>query len=78
MDKLLQVLRILPAIISAIKAIEEAIPGTGQGEDKLAALRAILEQADSSIANIWPTIANVVKILVDLFNKTKTFNTAVK
>lgn len=75
MEKLLQVLRILPAIITAIKAIEEAIPGAGQGEAKLAALRAILEQVDSSITNIWPTIANVVKILVDLFNKTKTFNT---
>lgn len=76
MEKLLQVLRILPAIITAIKAIEEAVPGNGLGEQKLAALRAILEQADSSISNIWPTIAGVVKVLVDLFNKTKVFTTA--
>jgi hypothetical protein len=74
MEKLLQVLKLLPAIISAIKAIEEAVPGNGLGEQKLAALRGVLEAADSTIANLWPTIENVVKVLVNLFNTTKTFN----
>ena len=73
MEKLLQVLRILPAIITAIKAIEEAIPGNSFGEQKLAAIRAILETTDSSISNIWPVLENVIGILVKTFNSVGIF-----
>ncbi len=67
------VLKMLPVIIAAIKAIEEAIPGNGQGEQKLAMLRQILELADGTITNIWPTIEGLVKVLVKTFNDTGVF-----
>ena len=67
------VLKMLPVIIAAIKAIEEAIPGNGQGEQKLAMLRQILELADGTIPNIWPTIEGLVKVLVKTFNDTGVF-----
>lgn len=67
------VLQLLPAIITAIKAIEEAIPGQGQGEQKLAAMREILEAASSQASTLWPTLEKAIGILVGLFNKTGTF-----
>lgn len=73
MEKLILVLKLLPLIIETIKAIEAAIPGVGQGEAKLAAVRSILEVADTSIQNAIPTIEKVVSIVVDLLNKTGTF-----
>ena len=73
MEKVMLVLKMLPVIIAAIKAIEEAIPGNGQGEQKLAMLRQILELADGTITNIWPTIEGLVKVLVKTFNDTGVF-----
>ena len=67
------ILNLLPALITAMKAIEEAIPGQGKGEDKLAAIRAILEATNAQIGALWPTIQTVIGILVSLFNKTGTF-----
>ena len=67
------ILNLLPALITAMKAIEEAIPGQGQGEQKLAAIRAILEAANSQIGTYWPTIQKTIDVLVGLFNKTGVF-----
>lgn len=60
----------IPSIIAVIKAIEEAIPGKGQGEAKLAALREMLEAIDGGFATAWPTVQKIVAVLVTLFNKT--------
>ncbi len=64
------VIKLLPAIIEAIKSIETAIPGQGKGEQKLAALRGILEVLDSGISAIWPQVAKIVGILVEAMNRT--------
>lgn len=66
-------LQLLPAIITAIRAIEEAIPGKGQGELKLAALREILESVSGQVSSLWPYIEKAISVLVSLFNKTGTF-----
>lgn len=70
------ILNLLPAIITAIKAIEEAIPGQGKGEQKLAAVREIIEAVSSQAGALWPQIQTVIGILVNLFNKTGTFTKA--
>ena len=44
---LLIIKNLLPLIIEIIKAIEAAIPGKGKGEEKLEAVREILEVSDS-------------------------------
>lgn len=67
------ILNLLPAIITAIKAIEAAIPGQGQGEQKLAAIREILEAVSSQAGALWPQIQAVIGILVGLFNRTGIF-----
>ncbi len=66
-------LQLLPAIITAIRAIEEAIPGNGQGEAKLAAIREILESVSGQVVTLWPYIEKAISVLVGLFNKTGTF-----
>ena len=67
-------LQLLPAIITAIRAIEEAIPGKGQGEMKLAAIREILESVSGQVATLWPFIEKAISVLVALFNRTGTFS----
>ena len=66
-------LQLLPAIITAIKAIEEAIPGKGQGEAKLAAIREILESVSGQAAVLWPYVEKSISVLVGLFNATGVF-----
>ena len=65
-----------PALITALKAIEEAIPGSGKGEQKLSAIRGILEAVDGSITSLWPQISSVISVLVTLFNNTGIFKKA--
>lgn len=67
------ILQLLPAIITAIRAIEEAIPGKDQGELKLAALREILESVSGQVSSLLPYIEKAISVLVSLFNKTGTF-----
>lgn len=68
------VLQLLPSIITAIRAIEDAIPGKGLGEQKLAAIREILEAASGQMALFWPLIEKAIGVLVGLFNATGVFS----
>lgn len=73
MNAIVTIFNLIPAIIAALKAIEDAIPGEGKGEQKLAAVRAMLEAVDSGIGKLWPQISGVVGVLVKLFNDTGVF-----
>lgn len=76
MQTLLIIAQLLPALIAAIKAIEEAIPGQGQGEAKLAAVRGIIESVDAGYKTLWPQLQPIIGVLVGLFNKTGVFKAA--
>ena len=76
MGNLVIILQLIPALITALKAIEEAIPGSGKGEQKLSAIRGILEAVDGSITSLWPQISSVIGVLVTLFNTTGLFKKA--
>ena len=67
------VLQIIPALIAAVKAIEEAIPGQGKGEAKVAAVREIVTVVNAEAVTLWPILEKVVGILVTTFNKTGVF-----
>jgi hypothetical protein len=73
MQTVIMILQLIPALITALKALEEAIPGQGQGEAKIAALRSILEALDSGVGKLWPQVQVVVSILVKAFNDTGVF-----
>ena len=76
MNNIVIILQLIPAIITALKAIEDAIPGSGMGEQKLAAVRAMLEVIDGSVSKLWPQISGVIGVLVNLFNATGVFKKA--
>lgn len=74
------VLELVPALIVAIKAIEDAIPGQGAGEQKLAMVRAFIESTYKSTKDLsvtfeqlWPVIESTIKTLVNGFNSVGVF-----
>ena len=69
------VLSLVPVIIEAVKAIEKAIPGSGQGDTKLDAIKQIIASVDDKAAEFWPYIEKVIGVLVSLFNQTGVFQT---
>lgn len=70
------VLSLVPALISAISAIEEAIPGQGKGEQKLAAIRGIIETGNEQVTRLWPMIEGAIAALIKVFNATGAFKKA--
>jgi hypothetical protein len=71
MNNLITVLRLLPAIVAAVKALEEALPVSGQGKSKLAALREIMVSVDAGVTAIWPMVETAVAAIVALMNAGK-------
>lgn len=67
------ILQLVPALIAALKAIEEAIPGEGKGEQKLAAVRGIIEVSHEKATQYLPAIEKVVAVLISVFNRTGVF-----
>ena len=69
------VLMLLPALITAIKAIEKEFTQQGMGTQKLEAIRTILENiyksfndVSLSFEEIWPQLEMTVGVMVGLFN----------
>lgn len=85
MLKFIQLLKtlaeLLPVLIMIVKAVEEAIPGRGVGEQKLAMVRGMLESAyevtnaASSIpfAEFWKLAEPAINSAVALFKRTGEF-----
>jgi hypothetical protein len=76
------VVKILPALIQAVKAVEDALPDTGAGEHKLQAVKGILQAvaesagtASSVFSTVWPALEKVIGVVVGMFNNTGTFAT---
>lgn len=74
------VVSILPLLIDAIKAVEDAIPGAGKGEAKLAAVRSAMESSykvstdvQASFEEVWPVMENTVGGIVKGFNAAGVF-----
>jgi hypothetical protein len=74
------IISLMPILVDAIKAAEEALPGNGKGEQKLAMIRGILEagysmatDAEASFDEIWPAIIKAVGSIVTAFNAAGVF-----
>ena len=67
------ILNLIPAIITAMKALEEAVPGKDLGGVQSAAIKAILLATNSQIETYWPMIQKGIDILAAFFNKTGVF-----
>jgi hypothetical protein len=73
MKTFLLIVQLIPSLITLVKDIEGAIPQSGQGAAKLAAVRGILEATYEGITEVWPAVEKVISTLVNLFNATGQF-----
>jgi len=71
----ISVLQLIPAIIKAMKALEEAIPENNVGPLKLAVIRETLLAINDQVAEIWPYIEKAINAIVAVFNQVGIFTT---
>lgn len=71
---------IFPIIVDTVKKVEEAFPQPGQGPAKLDMVKAMLStaynvmsEAEVSFEQLWPSIQNVVAVVVAMLNATGVF-----
>jgi hypothetical protein len=76
MNNLLLIAQLLPILIQTIKAVEAAIPESGQGQTKLQMVRDILELVDESIPALWPILEKIIGVIVAGFNAAGLFKKA--
>ncbi len=76
MNTVIWLSKYLGALIQIIKVVESAIPGSGQGSEKIAMVRELLELTDNSLSEFWPTIEKIIAVLVKTFNATGLFKTS--
>ena len=74
------VIELLPTLIEAVQAIETALPQSGQGKEKLALVRGVLEAAYNaggtalgSFEAVWPALQGAVSAVVSTLNATGVF-----
>jgi hypothetical protein len=74
------IISLLPLLIDAIKAIEEAVPGQGKGEQKLATIRTAVESAYGVATEdlpkfevLWAAVQKTINGLVCVFNSSGVF-----
>ena len=68
MNNFLKILQIIPALISIIRSIEEIIPDSGKGKEKLALVEKMMTAAYAEITDLWPTIEKIVAAIVETAN----------
>lgn len=73
MKYILMFLQMIPAVISAIKSIEEFLPVSGIGKEKLALIREGLTKIYGDLSGIWPAIEGLVSGLIKLANDAGVF-----
>ena len=75
MNQIIAILQIIPMLIQVIKAVEEAIPFSGKGKEKLDAVINIVDSMGELAKQI--PLEKIISILVNLFNITGVFRKGV-
>lgn len=68
MQKLIQIFTLLPALIQAIRAAEDAIPLPRAGREKLELVLGIIDDVADATAELKPIVARIVARVVSTFN----------
>lgn len=69
MNTFLLIMQSVPAILAAIKAVENAMPISGAGKAKLDAVIALVTTANAALSGAIPQLTSIIGAFVDLFNK---------
>ena len=67
------ILTLIPSIINAIKAVEEAIPGSGNGKTKLTIILDSIMAASKEATALVPALTSVIGIIISGFNASGVF-----
>ena len=73
MKYILIFLQMVPAIIEAVQKIEEFIPASGWGKEKIASIRESLSVIFKEIDSVWPAVEVFIGAMVKLANLTGVF-----
>lgn len=72
--------KLFPVIVETVKAIEAAMPEPGQGQAKLAMVKAAMQSAYDQLTNVqvtfeqvWPAINAVISSVVTAYNASGIF-----
>lgn len=74
------ILTIFPLLIDVVKSIENAIPDSGKGKEKLEAVKVVLESTFKSATDVvgsfeqvWPALSSAVSGIVAMLNAAGVF-----
>ena len=76
MKNALIILQLIPALISIITSLENAIPMSGQGKVKLDMLKNFVSVSSDTLAEIWPAVEKIVEVFVNGMNAVGVFKSS--
>ncbi len=76
MQKVIQVLTMLPALVAAVRTAEEAIPLPQAGRDKLDLVLGVVDDVLGSAEELRPVLARVIARIVGTFNRLGLFRSS--
>ena len=73
LTKIMTILSLMPTVISAVKSVEEAIPGTGNGKTKLSMILDSIMAVSKEAESLIPLVTSMIGIIVSGLNATGVF-----
>ena len=73
MDKVLFIIKLIPAVIEIIKTVEAMFPIPGAGKEKLKLVHDMLSEVYGNLETMWPTIEKIVAKVVEFANAVGAF-----
>lgn len=76
LQTIIAILSLIPTLISAVRAIEEAIPMSGQGKAKTEMVLQIVEATGEGAKEMLPVVQKAIGIVVGTLNSVGVFKKA--
>ncbi len=71
--KIMTVLSLMPTVIAAVRSVEEAIPGTGNGKTKLKMILDVILAVSEEAVGLIPVITSMIGVIVAGMNAVGAF-----
>jgi hypothetical protein len=68
LQNIIAILALIPALLEAIRAVEAAIPMSGQGKAKTAMILQIIEATNEGARSMLPLVEKAIAIVVATLN----------
>ena len=64
LEDAMTIVKLIPVVIAAVKSIEELIPVSGAGKQKLDLVMTTVQDAFNGVTTAWPTIQPILEKLI--------------